>query len=165
VRNALRRLREVADRVAVGLLTAMFLAFVVQVVARYVFNHPFGWTLEACLTTWLWLVFWASAFVLDDGDHVKFDMFHHTAGRRVQRAFALVSALAIIAGFVASLPATLDYITFYKIKSSATLGLRLDVVFSVYALFAVATIVRYGWRAWRLARGQELDGIDGGKAA
>lgn len=39
-----------ADDVAVGLLTAMFLAFVLQITARYVFNYPLTWTLELCLT-------------------------------------------------------------------------------------------------------------------
>jgi C4-dicarboxylate transporter DctQ subunit len=164
VQRTLRWLRARADNVAVGLLTAMFVSFVIQIVSRYVFNHPLGWTLEACLTTWLWLVFWGSALVLDDGDHVKFDMFFLAGGKRLRRAFALVSALAICAGFVAALPATLDYITFYKIKRSSTLELRLDAVFSVYALFAVSIIVRYGIRAWRLARGRPVDGVDNGPA-
>jgi len=39
-----------ADDVAVGLLTAMFLVFVLQITSRYVFNAPLEWTLEACLT-------------------------------------------------------------------------------------------------------------------
>ena len=34
-----------ADDVAVGLLTAMFLAFVLQITARYVVNYPLPWTL------------------------------------------------------------------------------------------------------------------------
>jgi TRAP-type C4-dicarboxylate transport system permease small subunit len=139
--------------VTVGLLAAMFAAFILQIVSRYVFNHPLGWTLELCLTTWLWLVFWASAFVLKEADHVKFDLLYVLLGRRGRRVLALVSAAALLAGFLASLPATLDYITFYKIKKSATLGIRLDVVFSVYGLFAVAMVLRYGARAWRLARG------------
>ncbi len=159
-----RWLRARADNVAVGLLTAMFISFIIQIVSRYVVNHPLGWTLEACLTTWLWLVFWGSAFVLDDGDHVKFDMFYVSASARIRRRFALLSALAIVIGFVVALPATFDYITFYKIKSSATLGIRLDIVFSVYAIFAIAVIARYGWRAWRLARGRSMEDVEGGPA-
>jgi TRAP-type C4-dicarboxylate transport system permease small subunit len=157
-------LRARADNVAVGLLTAMFVSFMIQIVSRYVFSYPLGWTLEACLTAWVWLVFWTSAFVLEDRDHVKFDIFYLAAGPRMRRGFALVSALAIFSGFLAALPASLDYITFYKIKSSATLGIRLDIVFSIYAVFAVATILRYGWRAWRLARGAAPETFDGSPA-
>lgn len=150
-------LRRRADNVAVGLLTAMFVSFLVQIISRYVFNSPLGWTLEACLTCWLWVVFWSSAFTLDDREHVKFDLFYLAASQRVRRAFALVSATAICAGLLAALPATLDYITFYQIKKSAVLRIRLDIVFSVYGAFAVAIIARYGWRAFRLARGADPD--------
>lgn len=142
---------------AVGLLAVMFLSFMLQIISRYVFNNPIGWTLELCLTMWLWLVFWTSAFCLDDRDHVRFDMLYLMANRRLRRIFALVTAVAIAGGILAALPATLDYITFYKIKKSATLRIRLDIVFSVYAIFAVAIIARYGLRAWSLARGRDPD--------
>lgn len=154
-------LRARAENVAVALLTAMFLAFVVQVFTRYVLNDPLGWTLEACLTFWLWTVFWTSAFVLEDRDHIRFDMLYLAAGPRLRRGFALASAAAVVAGLGAALPDTLDYIAFYKIKSSATLGIRLDVVFSVYGLFAIAVILRYLARAWRMARGTPMRDIDG----
>jgi TRAP-type C4-dicarboxylate transport system permease small subunit len=156
----LRWLQARADNVAVALLAAMFVAFMLQIFARYVINYPIGWTLELCLTTWLWLVFWSSAFVLTERDHVTFDLLYLIVGKRMQRVFALVSAAAIVAGFLAALPATFDYITFYKIKKSATLHIRLDVVFSVYGMFAVAVIVRYAWHIWLLLRGDRPEPHD-----
>lgn len=146
-----------ADNVAVALLTAMFITFIVQIVWRYVINDPLSWTLEVCLTTWLWLVFWGAAVVLREGDHVRFDMLYLMAGAKLRRLLALAAALAIAIAFIVAMPATMSYITFYKIKSSATLGIRLDLVFSIYALFAVSMIVRYGWRAWGLIRGVDPD--------
>lgn len=154
MRAALDWLRARANDVAVALLSAMFAAFVLQIFTRYVINAPLGWTLEVCVTTWLWLVFWSAAFILEDKDHVKFDVLYLAVSRRARRIMALISALAILAGFLAALPATFDYITFYKIKHSATLEIRLDFVFSVYGFFAVATIVRYALRVWSLARGR-----------
>jgi TRAP-type C4-dicarboxylate transport system permease small subunit len=79
----------------------------------------------------------------------------------VQRLLALVSAVAISLGFLAALPATLDYITFYKIKSSNTLGIRLDIVFSVYGIFAVAIIIHYAVRAWKLINGASPHDLEG----
>jgi TRAP-type C4-dicarboxylate transport system permease small subunit len=146
-------LRKRADNVAVGLLTAMFLAFILQIVSRYVVRHPLGWTLELCLTTWLWLVFWGTAFCLKDEDHVRFDLIYSAGSVRLRRILALISALAIIVGLVAALPATFDYITFYKIKKSAVMHIRLDYVYSVYGIFAVAVILRYAFRALHVLRG------------
>lgn len=155
MRAAIAWLRARADNVAVGLLTVMFFSFVLQISARYVFNFPLGWTLELCLTTWLWVVFWEGAFILDDRDHVRFDLLFHLVGRRTKRAFAIVAALGIVVGFAAALPATFDYITFYKIKHSSTLHIRLDYVFSIYGAFAVGIIARYLWRLWKLVRGAD----------
>lgn len=146
-----------AEAVAGGLLAATFLAFVVQVVFRYVLNAPLSWTLEACLTLWLWLVFWGCAFLLGPHDHVSFDVLYEACNRPVRRVMALISALAITIAFAVSLPATWSFISFYSIKDSATLGIRMDYVFSIYGLFAVATILRYGWRVVCLLRGDSPD--------
>lgn len=143
---------------AAALLAVMFLSFMLQIASRYVFNAPIGWTLELCLTAWLWIVFWTAAFNLDDAEHIRFDMLYLASPPKIRRIFALVSAVAIVAGIAAALPATLDYITFYKIKKSATLRIRLDIVFSVYAIFAMAVITRYALRGWRIARGGDPDG-------
>ncbi|MEJ1159297.1 TRAP transporter small permease [Prosthecomicrobium sp. N25] len=161
MRPITRWLRARADDVAVALLALMFTSFLVQIISRYVFNDPLGWTLEACLTTWLWLVFWGSAFVLDDRDHIKFDVLYVSVSSGMRRAFSIASATAIVFAMAASFPATWDYITFYKIKSSAIIGIRLDIVFGIYAVFAIAIIVRYGVRAWRLIRGARMEDLDG----
>jgi len=142
-----------AENVAVGLLAVMFLTFLLQIGARYLFDAPLGWTLELTLTLWLWLVFWGSAFCLKDSDHIKFDVIYLAVSPRRRRIFALVSAGAIIVGVLAALPASLDYITFYKIKKSATLAIRLDYVFSIYAIFAVAVVVQYVLRIIAILRG------------
>jgi len=162
MRATLGWLKARAENVAAGLLAALFLTFVLQIVARYVFSYPLGWTIEVCLTLWLWLVFWTAAFVLKDQDHVRFDLLQVATSRRVQQVFALVSAVAIIAGLLAALPATLDYITFYKIKRSATLRIRLDVVFSVYGIFVVGVVASYALRALNILRGRELAPDDHG---
>lgn len=157
MRSALRWLHARTENVATALLAVMFLSFMLQIVSRYVFNNPLGWTLELCLTMWLWLVFWGAAFNLRDVDHIRFDMLYMECNKRMRRVFALVSAVAIVAGLLAALPATMDYITFYKIKKSSTLRIRLDVVFSIYGIFVVAVVTRYALRAWHLLRGGDPD--------
>jgi len=141
-----------ADDVAVGLLTAMFLAFVLQITARYVINYPLPWTLELSLTMWLWTVFWGSALCLRNKDHIAFDMLYNHVRPGLRRVFAGISALAIIVAMLASLPATWDWVSFLTIKKSATLRIPLAYVFSLFLLFMVGTIVIYTLRlrqVWR----------------
>jgi C4-dicarboxylate transporter DctQ subunit len=156
VTNILRNIKTTADLVAASMLAAMSIVFIYQIIGRYFGNAiesligidlATSWTLEILLTLWVWLVFWASAFCLSERDHIRFDTLHLALPRKVQRIVAGLSALAI-AGFLAySFLPTLDYITFYKIKKSAILRIRLDYVFSIYGIFLAALVARYAWRA------------------
>jgi TRAP-type C4-dicarboxylate transport system permease small subunit len=157
MRAAISWLQARADNVAVGLLTAMFASFILQIVSRYVLNTPMAWTLELCLTTWLWVVFWEAAFLMRDGDHIRFDLIYIASRARTRRVLAFLAALAIIVAFVAALYPTLDYIWFERIKRSATLRIPMIYVFSIYGLFMVAIIVRYLIRLWQVIRGAEVD--------
>lgn len=145
-----------ADDVAVGLLTAMFVAFVLQITARYVVNYPLPWTLELSLTMWLWTVFWGSALCLRNKDHIAFDMIYNHVRPGVRRVFGAISALAIIVAMLASLPATWDWVSFLTIKKSATLRIPLAYVFSLFLLFMLGTIVIYTLRLRKIFR-NELD--------
>ena len=90
----------------------------------------------------------------------------HGGGARTPARLALVSALAIVVGFVAALPATFDYITFYKIKSSADAAHPPRLSFSASMGSSPSRlIVRYAVRAWRLLRGKSLDDARATEAA
>ncbi len=128
------------------MLTAMFCVFILQIVCRYVFNYPLGWTLEACLLCWLWLVFWGCAFNVDDQEHVRFDILQSAVPPVGKRIFAAISAVAIVVGLAVSLQPTYDFVSFMKIESTSLLHIRFDYVFSIYLLFAIAVIVRYSMR-------------------
>lgn len=145
-----------ADDVAVGLLTAMFLAFVLQITARYVFNHPLAWTLELCLTTWLWTVFWGAAFCLKNDEHVRFDMLYYAVNANWRRWFAGIGALAVVIGLLFSMPGSWSFVSFLTIKKSATLRIPLAYIFSIYMFFLVATVLAYGARL-RQALRHEMD--------
>ena len=145
-----------ADDVAVGLLTAMFLAFILQITARYVINFPLPWTLELSLTMWLWTVFWGSALCLRNKDHIAFDMIYNHVGPGTRKVFGIISGLAIIVAMLVSLPATWDWVSFLTIKKSATLRIPLAYVFSLFLLFMVGTIVIYGIRLRKIFK-NELD--------
>jgi hypothetical protein len=53
-----------------------------------------------------------------------------------------------------AMPATVKYVAFMKVEKSSYLNIRLDVLYSVYIVFAVAIIVRYAWAIWSIVRGE-----------
>jgi TRAP-type C4-dicarboxylate transport system permease small subunit len=165
MRTRIHWLQARADDVAVGLLTAMFLAFVLQIVSRYLFNRPLGWTLELCLTMWLWTVFWGSAFCLRNNDHVRFDLLYHAVNEKLRRVFAGICAAAIIVAMAWSLPATWDFVSFLQIKKSATMRIPLFYIFVIYIVFMTASIVMYTLRLYGVFKNQvDRDGLDQDRA-
>jgi C4-dicarboxylate transporter DctQ subunit len=145
-------LLKIGEGVVAAMLAAMFLTFVLQIFSRYVMNQPFGWTLEVCLTLWLWLVFWGNAFVVRPEEHVMFDVIYHAVRPRTRRIFALLGAAAIVIGLGISLYPTWDFIDFLKIKKSAILKIPMRTVFSIYLIFLLSAIVVYGLRFVRIFR-------------
>ena len=146
-------MRRRAENVAVALLAMVFISFILQIVFRYVLNWPVGWTIEVSTLAWMWLVLWGAAFVVTEQDEIRFDIIYTVVPNRVRCGFAIVASLALAVLFVVSLPATVDYVKFMRIERASYIDVRLDYLFSVYVLFAIATIVRHLWRAFHALRG------------
>jgi len=155
--NAARWLRRRAENIAAALLVGMFLCFIVQIVSRYVFNYPLGWTDEVSVICWIWCVLWGSVFVLREKDEVRFDIIYSASSERTRCIFTVITGVAAIALFSVALPAVIAYVTFIKVERSAYLGIRLDYLYSIYVIFSVAVIIRYAALVWRALRGRAPD--------
>jgi len=166
VRKAGPWLRRWAEHVAAAMLAVMFAAFIVQIVFRYAFNFPIGWTSELTVTTWLWVVLWGAAFVLREREEIRFDLIYAAVGRRVRRGFAIVTAVALIALYGLSLPASVDYVAFMKVQYTPYLHIRNDHLYSIFVIFAVAVIACYVWILWQALRRPDRGsaGADAGPA-
>ena len=149
----LKPLHRFAEAVAAGLLAVIFVAFIVQIVLRYVFNWPVGWTTELSLAAWLWLVLWGAAFVLKDDEEIRIDLLVDRVGPRARRVLVGVGALSILVLFGMSLRASFDYVAFMKVEKSSYLGIRMDFTYSIYLVFAVAVMLRALRQLVRAVRG------------
>ena len=148
-----RWLHRRAEDVMAAWLGVMFVAFLLQIVFRYFFSFPVGWTSELTVAAWLWLVLWGSAFVLTEKEEIRFDLVYSAVRPRTRRVMAFLTSIVLVTLYGMSLPATWSYVTFMKVERSSYLHVRLDWMYSIYLLFAVAVIVRYLWILWRVVRG------------
>ena len=155
MRQAAAWLRRRAEDIAAAMVAVMFAAFVVQIVFRYFFNFPVGWTSELSVVMWLWLVLWGAACVVKESEEIRFDLLSGLAGRRARIVMGIVAALALVALYGASLKPSFDYVAFMKVEKSSYLKIRMDWLFSIYVVFLVAVIARYLWLLSRLVRGRE----------
>ena len=158
-------IRRRAENVVAALLGIMFVAFVVQIVFRYVFNFPIGWSSELSVITWLYMTLLGSAFWLKESEEVRFDLISDRLGPVGRRVVGLVVAVAAVVLFGMALPATVKYVAFMKVESTSYLKIRLDFLYSVYVVFAGAIIVRYCWAIVGLLRGEAPEVVDITKAS
>ena len=148
------------EGVAALMMAAMFATFILQIAVRYVVGSGwfaahfgqladasrFGWTLEFCLVMWLWIVFWGNAFIVRDRDHVTFDILYLWVRPGVRTWLAAIGALAIVVGLWMSIGPTWDKMRLLRLKSSATLPVKMLPIYSIYFLFLAVVGARYLWR-------------------
>lgn len=144
------RLKRFAELAAAGIFAAMFGAFMVQIVSRYVLNHPVSWTLEICSITYVWVVFWSCNLLLTERQHIVFDILYKRFPPRWRRIVAVANTAALGLIFLAALPTVLDYIDFLGRKKTMILRIPFDYVYACFGIFMIAVIAGAGWRLRRL---------------
>ena len=149
--------RRVADLVGAALFAALFVVFLVQIGARFVFNRPLPWTDEAAVVLYIWVILWAAAFIVREREHVAFDLLWNAAGRRTRRAMRIAGHL-MLGGLAAwALPGCWDYVQFMKREGTPVLGLSFMLVFLPFVALLVSIVLRSAWATWRAANGHDLD--------
>lgn len=150
-------LRRAAGAVAVLLFAALFIVFIVQVVARFGFNKPLPWTDEAAVALYVWVILWSAAFVVPEREHVMFDLVWNAAGRRA-RLVMRIAGNVMVGGLAAwALPATWDYVRFMSREGTPVLNVPFSIVFLPFVALLAALAVRCAWNVVEALRGRGLE--------
>ena len=131
-----------ANGIGGGLFMALFLVFVVQVVARFVFDRPLPWSDEMAVVLYVWIILWACAFMVPTREHVMFDLLWHAASRRQRCVMRAVGHLMIGGLSLWALPACWDYVSFMSRESTPVLGISFYWVFLPFVFLLAALVVR-----------------------
>lgn len=145
--GALGRLGAAAELVSAAMFAAIFAIFIAAIAARYLFNRPLPWADELNVILLLWMTFWTGAVVTRDREHVVFDLVYERLGGQGKRTMLLAGALAFGALFAAAFPTIWGYVAFLWRERTSALEWRLDYVYSCFALFVAATVLRLAWNA------------------
>ena len=146
MQHTLRAMASFAPRAADAfgglLFLSLFAVFVVQIGARFGLNQPLPWTDELAVVLYLWVILWASAFMVPEREHVAFDLLFNALapqGQALLRVLGhgLMGGLALLA-----LPACWDYVHFMAREGTPVLGLPFMWVFLPLVLLLLAWVVR-----------------------
>lgn len=144
------RLRQIADWGACAMFAAVFIIFNYKIFTRYFEHDEAVWADEVLVILFIWIIFWAQAFVVRDRDQISFDIVVRLLPAQGKRFAALARYILIGGVFLYALPGSLGYIRFLWREHTPVLNLPLDWVYSCFGLFLLAIIVRSLVGAWQL---------------
>jgi TRAP-type C4-dicarboxylate transport system permease small subunit len=134
--------RQIADWVASIMFGAVFVIFNYKIFTRYFEHDEAVWADEVLVILFIWIIFWAQAFVVRDRDQISFDILVRLLPEQGKRFAALARYILIGGVFLWALPGSLGYIRFLWREHTPALNLPLDLVYSCFGLFLIAVIVR-----------------------
>jgi TRAP-type C4-dicarboxylate transport system permease small subunit len=146
-----------AENVIALMLATMFVIFLYQIAFRYLLVLPVSWTnwtVEFVSITWLWGILFGYAFVVRDEDIIRLDIVYLAVPIWLRRVFDVITGLIVAVILAWTLPKCWDYIEFMWRERTPALRIRFDYVFSIYAGFAVAVIVRSLLNVWGAITGR-----------
>jgi TRAP-type C4-dicarboxylate transport system permease small subunit len=153
----LRVLRHAAHALGGLLFLALFLVFIVQIAARFLWSQPLPWTDEAAVILYVWIILWCAALVVPEREHVAFDLIWNSVSpnaRRLMKALGhlLVGGLAVVA-----LPASWDYVQFMAREKSPVLDISFQWIFLPFVVLLIALVLRSVVGLVQAIRGKGLD--------
>jgi TRAP-type C4-dicarboxylate transport system permease small subunit len=136
------RFEKFAEIVSSAMFAFVFLIFNYKIITRYLEHNEAAWADEVSVILFIWIIFWANAFVLHDRQQIRFDLIYHPLPARIKRVMA-IARLALVGGlFLWSAPVSIGYILFLWREKTPVLGLRLDYIYSCFGIFLIAVVVR-----------------------
>jgi TRAP-type C4-dicarboxylate transport system permease small subunit len=136
------QLRKLADWTACAMFAAVFVIFNYKIVTRYFEHNEAVWADEVLVILFVWIIFWANAFLVPDKQQITFDLVYRLLPDTTKRHVAVARAALIGGIFAWALPGSLDYIRFLWREHTPVLNLPLDWVYACFGIFLVAVIVR-----------------------
>ena len=137
-----RSFKNAANIIGGGLFLAMFVLFVIQVTARFVFNQPLVWTDEAVVILYVWIILWGCAAIVPEREHVMFDLVWNSVGLRARQVMQIVGNLMLGGLALAGLPASWDYVHFMNREGTPVLNVSFMWVYLPFVLLLAALVIR-----------------------
>ncbi len=147
-----QRLEQVAGAIAAVVFALLFITFVVQVAARFLFDRPLAWSDELVVILYIAMVFWSAATLLKEREHVMFDLVYAALPPWGQRVMALAGVVLIAGLMGVLLPYAFDYVRFMHREPTAVLGVPFSLVFAPFLVFVLAVVLMYLHKGWKLLR-------------
>lgn len=92
-------IRKINDAAVIIVIMLLSLFVIMQVFARYVFNHPLMWSEEICRYLQIWMVMLGGAVVMRKGGHLAIDIVTAMLPKKAKWCTDLIALVATLVFF------------------------------------------------------------------
>ena len=119
----------------------MFCVFVIQIVARYVFNNPVPWAYEVTVIGYLWMVVLGACYAYRDRSHVTFTLVYDKLPVKGKAICGFLGNLLMAIAFIVMFVPACQMISQMKIQVNSVFKIGLNVVYSPFILFMIIILL------------------------
>ncbi len=124
--------------------SVMFLTFIVQIIARYVFKYPLTWAYEVTVIGFSWTVILGACYAMRSRSHVKFTLIYDALPEKWAALTRLLGNVIILVAFVCLVKPSIEYVKFMDFQSTSVFKIHLSWIFSVFVYFVISMIAYTG---------------------
>ena len=118
--------------------TIMFITFILQIVARYVFRNPLTWTYEITVIGFSWTVILGACYAMRKRSHVMFTLIYdHLSGKKAA-ILRLIGNIIIFVAFILLIVPSAKYVMFMNFQSTSVFHIKLSWVFVPFVYFLIS---------------------------
>lgn len=144
-----KAVRAVADFVEVYLPIAvfvvLFLAFLTNVIFRYIIKNPQNWTFELSVNAFVIVGLLGACAAYRKEDHVVFDLLYTRLDAKGQNILRIISSVVVIVFFAIALPGSIRYLVRLPAVTSI-MRIPLRFVFLPYPILLTSMVLRSAYR-------------------
>lgn len=119
----------------------MFSVFVIQIVARYVFNSPVQWAYEVTVMGYLWMVVLGACYAYRDRSHVTFTLVYDSLPVKGKAVCGFLGNLLMAIAFVAMFLPSCEMIAKMKIQVTSVFKIGLNIVYFPFIPFMIIILL------------------------
>ncbi|MDH8677345.1 TRAP transporter small permease [Fusibacter bizertensis] len=118
----------------------MFLTFIIQIIARYIFKFPLTWAYEVTVIGFSWTVILGACYAMRSRSHVKFTLIYDMLSPKKAAFIRMLGNLIILFAFVALIVPSFEYVKFMDFQSTSVFKIKLSWIFSAFIYFVFSMI-------------------------
>ena len=124
-------------------LTIIFVAFIINVVSRYVFRSPINACYELCLAGLVWTLLLSAPYAVRTKTNVAFTLLYDKANAKVQLIMRLLGNAFLLFCLIRMFYPCLDWVLFMHRKSTPVLKIRYDILFFPFVIINALDIFHF----------------------